>query len=75
MAIKKLIYLEPDQHKRVKELARQAKTSETEVIRRAIDAYANDDRPEAARDKRRVMEYVHAHPSGWLDEPSDFFKE
>jgi predicted transcriptional regulator len=75
MRVKKLVYLDAEQDKRVKQLARKAKTSETEVIRRAIDAYGRDEAAQIARDKRRVMEYVKAHPAGWADDPAEFFHE
>ena len=71
--VKKLIYLDAGQERKLKQLARKAKTSETEVIRRAIDAYGRDETAQIERDKRRVKEYVRAHPSGWADDPADFF--
>ena len=73
MKVKKLVYLDIEQDRRVKELARRAKTSETEVIRRAIDAYGRAESAKAVADKRRVMQYIEAHPAGWADEPSEFF--
>ncbi|MDQ2681817.1 MAG: hypothetical protein M3Y21_12500 [Candidatus Eremiobacteraeota bacterium] len=57
----------------MKQLARKLKTSETEVIRRAIDAYGRDEATQMAADKRRVMKYIEAHPDGWGDDPSEFF--
>lgn len=75
MKVKKLVYLDVEQDKRVKLLARKAKTSETEVIRRAIDAYERDEAAQVAADKRRVMKYVSAHHDGWADEPAEFFHE
>lgn len=71
--VKKLIYLDPDQDRRVKQLARQAKTSETEVIRRAIDAYGRDVTVQLEADKVRVAAYIKAHPEGWDDEPAEWF--
>ncbi|MGH7736362.1 MAG: CopG family transcriptional regulator [Candidatus Tyrphobacter sp.] len=71
--IKKMVYLDSDQDRIVKRLARKGKTSETEVIRRAIDAYGRADAAKVASDTRRVVEYVKAHPKGWADEPSEFF--
>jgi hypothetical protein len=71
--VKKMIYLDAEQDKRLKQLARKAKTSETEVIRRAIDAYGRAEAEQVAADQRRVMQYVKDHPEGWADDPSDFF--
>ena len=71
--MKKFVYLDAEQDKRVKELARKAKTSETEIICRAIDAYGRDDAPGIAAATRRVMEFIKAHPEGWPDEPTDWF--
>ena len=73
MKVKKLVYLDVEQDKRVKQLARKAKTSETEVIRRAIDAYQRNEAEQMAADKQRVMQYVEAHPAGWADDPTEFF--
>lgn len=72
--VKKMVYLEVEQDRIVKRLARKGKTSETEVIRRAIDAYGHAEATQVAADTRRVMDYVKAHPEGWADEPSDFFR-
>ena len=72
--VKKMVYLEPEQDRIVKRLAGEAKTSETEVIRRAITAYGNADAAQLAVDKRRIREYVKAHPKGWADEPSEWFR-
>ena len=47
--VKKMVYLEPEQDAIVKRLARVAKTSETEVIRRAIAAYGDAN---AAKNRR-----------------------
>jgi predicted transcriptional regulator len=71
--VKKMIYLDAEQDKKVKQLARKAKTSETDVIRRAIDAYGRAEAEQVAADQRRVMQYVKDHPDGWADDPSDFF--
>jgi predicted transcriptional regulator len=75
MKVKKLIYLDVEQDRRVKYLARKAKTSETEVIRRAIDAYGREEAAQVAADTQRVMEYIQARPEGWADDPADFFRE
>lgn len=71
--IKKMVYLDEELDHVVKRLARKAKTSETEVIRRAIEAYGHAEAARIVADTRRVMEYVKAHPDGWADEPSEFF--
>lgn len=71
--VKKMVYLDEDQDRIVKQLARERKTSETEVIRRAIDAYARADVARLATDTRQVMDYLKSHPEGWADEPSEFF--
>jgi predicted transcriptional regulator len=73
MRVKKLVYLDDRQDKRVKQLAREAKTSETEVIRRAIDAYGRGEAAEVAADTLRVMKHIQDHAGGWVDEPSEFF--
>lgn len=73
MRVKKLVYMDEEQGKRVKLLARKAKISETELIRRAIDAYGRDEKAKLASDTRRVMEFVEAHPEGWPDEPAEWF--
>ena len=71
--VKKMVYLDEEQDQIVKRLARAGKTSETEVIRRAIEAYGHTDAAQVATDTRRVMEYVKTHPEGWEDEPGEFF--
>jgi hypothetical protein len=73
MKVKKLVYLDAQQDKRVKQLARKAKTSETEVIRRAIDAYARDEAAEVVADTLRVMRHIQEHSGGWVDDPAEFF--
>jgi predicted transcriptional regulator len=75
MGAKKLVDLSSEQLMRVKNLARTAKISETEVIRRAIDAYGRDHDEQVAADKKRVMDYLAANPVGWADDPADFFRE
>ena len=72
--VKKMVYLEDEQDQIVKRLARKGKTSETEVIRRAIDAYGRADAAQVSTDTQRVMDYVKQHPEGWADEPSEFFQ-
>jgi len=71
--IKKMVYLDEGLDQIVKRLARKDHTSETEVIRRAIEAYGRAEAARVAADTRRVMDYVKAHPEGWADEPSEFF--
>lgn len=71
--VKKMVYLAAEQELIIKRLAREAKTSETEVIRRAITAYGQAEAAQVATDTRRVMAYVKMHPEGWADEPSEFF--
>ncbi len=73
MRVKKLVYLDVQQDKRVKQLARKAKTSETEVIRRAIDAYGRGEAAEVAADTKRVMKHIQEHCGGWVDDPAEFF--
>ena len=41
-AVKKMIYLEPDQERLLKKIAAEEKLSETEVMRRALDLYASE---------------------------------
>ncbi len=72
--VKKMVYLEPEQDRIVKRLARETKTSETEVIRRAIAAYGEADAAKLAVDKKRIREYVKAHPEGWADDPKEWFR-
>ncbi len=72
--VKKMVYIDEEQDRIVKRLARKAKTSETEIIRRAIDAYGHAEVAEVATDTRRITEYVKAHPEGWADEPAEFFR-
>lgn len=71
--IKKMVYLDEEQARIVKRLARKEKTSETEVIRRAIEAFGRADAADVLADTRRVMAHFKAHPEGWTDEPSEFF--
>ena len=71
--IKKMVYLEEEQDRIVKRLAREAKTSETEVIRRAIEAYDRTEAAQMAADTRRVMEHIAGYPE-WNDDPEEFFK-
>ncbi|MEO6990777.1 MAG: CopG family transcriptional regulator [Candidatus Baltobacteraceae bacterium] len=71
--MKRLVYLNVEQDKRVRQLARKEKTSVTEVIRRALEAYGRGEAAQAAADKRRAMKYVKAHPEGWADDPEEFF--
>lgn len=59
--VKKLVYLEAEQDRHVKQLAREAGTSETEIIRRAVEAYWES-------------ETAHVFPDGWPDDPTDWFK-
>ncbi|MGA7745634.1 MAG: CopG family transcriptional regulator [Candidatus Aquilonibacter sp.] len=71
--VKKMVYLEEEQDRIVKRLAREGKTSETEVIRRAITAYGDASAAQIASDTRRVMEHLKKHPE-WNDEPAEFFR-
>lgn len=71
--VKKMVYLEEEQDRIVKRLARESKTSETEVIRRAITAYGDSNAARIAADTRRVMEHVKKYPE-WNDEPAEFFR-
>jgi predicted transcriptional regulator len=71
--VKRTIYLEPAQSDIVKRLAREGKTSEAEVIRRAITAYVDAKSAEVAADQRRVMEHLKKYPD-WNDDPAEFFK-
>jgi hypothetical protein len=73
MVVKKMVYLEPAQDEIVKRLAREGKTSETEVIRRAITAYGEANAAKIATDTRRVMEHLKKYPD-WNDDPAEFFK-
>jgi hypothetical protein len=72
--VKKMVYLDAEQDRIVKRLARETKTSETEVIRRAITAYGDADAAGLAAGKRRIREYVKAHPEGWADDPAEWFR-
>lgn len=71
--VKKLVYLEEVQDQRVKQLARAAKTSETEIIRRAVDAYFDREQSRIRQHLERVAAFIKSHPEGWPDEPSDWF--
>ncbi len=71
--IKKMVYLEPAQDEIVKRCAREGKTSETEVIRRAIAAYGEANAARIAADTLRVMEHLKKYPE-WNDDPADFFQ-
>ena len=68
-----MVYLEPMHGEIVKRLAREGKTSETEVIRRAIAAYGEANAAKIAADTRRVMEHLKKYPE-WNDDPAEFFK-
>lgn len=68
-----MVYLDAEQDAVVKRLARKGNTSETEVIRRAIEAYGRADAAQLLTDTKRVAQYVRAHPDGWADDPSEFF--
>jgi hypothetical protein len=70
--VKKMVYLDKEQDDIVKRLAREGKTSETEVIRRAIAAYGDASAAMIAAETRRVMEHLNEHPE-WNDDPSEFF--
>jgi hypothetical protein len=72
--VRKMVYLEAEQDRVVKLLAREMKTSETEVVRRAITAYRDADAGKLAADKRRLREDVEAHPEGWADDPAEWFR-
>uniref|UniRef100_E6Q1S6 Ribbon-helix-helix protein CopG domain-containing protein n=1 Tax=mine drainage metagenome TaxID=410659 RepID=E6Q1S6_9ZZZZ len=71
--VKKMLYLEPEQDEIVKRLAREGKTSETEVIRRAIAAYGDANAAKIAADTHRVMERLREYPQ-WNDDPAEFFQ-
>jgi hypothetical protein len=71
--VKKMVYLEEEQDRIVKRLARENKTSETEVIRRAITAYGDSSAAQIASDTQRVMEHLKEYPE-WNDEPAEFFR-
>ena len=71
--VKKMVYLDAAQVEMVKRLARVGKTSETEVIRRAITAYGDDSVAKVVADTRRVMEHLERFPE-WDDDPAEFFK-
>ena len=73
MKVKKFVYLAIEQDRLVRRLAREAMVSQSEVIRRAIDAFALRQATEVA-DKRRVMKYLSSRPDGWADDPSEFFR-
>ena len=73
-AFKKMVYLGAEQERQIKQLARAARTSDTEIIRRAVAAYWANETAQIAADTTRVMEYVRRHPGGWDDEPSEWFK-
>ena len=70
--VKKMVYLEPAQDAIVKRLAREGKTSETEIIRRAITAYADADAAKIVEETNRVTEHVRRFPA-WNDDPAEFF--
>lgn len=67
-----MVYLAPEHDEIVKRLARERKTSETEVIRRAIAAYGETNTAKVVADTRRVMEHLKKHPE-WNDDPAEFF--
>jgi predicted transcriptional regulator len=69
-----MVCLEAEQDRVVKRLAREMKTSESEVIRRAITAYGDADAAKLVADKRRLREYVETHPEGWPDDPAEWFR-
>lgn len=71
MMVKKVVYLEEAQDQRVKQLARAAKTSDAEMIRRAVDAYFD---ATVRQDVDRVSAFIKSCPAGWPDEPSDRFR-
>ncbi|MDE2481773.1 MAG: hypothetical protein KGN02_06250 [bacterium] len=57
----------------MKQLARAAGTSDTEIVRRAIAAYWQSETARVQADARRIAEHVREHPDGWPDEPSEWF--
>lgn len=73
MTVKKLVYMDAQQDNLVKQMARKAKTSETEIIRRAICAYGRGEAAEMAADTKRVMKHIQDHAGGWVDDPAEFF--
>lgn len=70
--VRKMVYLEPEQDEIVKRLARKLKTSETDVIRRAITAYGGLNAAKIDADTRRVMKHLKKYPD-WNDDPAEFF--
>ena len=73
IGVKKMIYLDPSQNEIVKRLAREAKSSEAEVIRRAIVSYAGASTARMLADTRRVTEHLKKYPE-WNDDPSELLR-
>ena len=65
-------YLEPEQDEMVKRLAREWKTSEKDVIRRAIMAYGGLNAAKIPADTHRDMKHFKEYPD-WNDDPAEFF--
>ncbi len=72
-AFKKMVYFDVEQERQIKQLARAAQTSDTEIVRRAVSAYWKSEAARVKADTRRIAEHVRAHPEGWPDEPAEWF--
>jgi len=70
---KKMVYFDPEQERQIKQLARAAQTSDTEIVRRAVAMYWKSETARVKADARRIAEHVRAHPEGWPDEPAQWF--
>lgn len=60
--VKRAVYLDAQRDEIVKRLAREGKTSQMDVIRRAITAYAEANGAKISADMRRVMEHLEKYP-------------
>lgn len=68
-----MVYFDAEQERQIKQLARAAQTSDTEIVRRAIEAYWASETARVRADARRIAGHVREHPDGWPDEPETWF--
>lgn len=76
--VRKQLYIEPRQERLLKRLAKERGTTEAEIVRAAIDKFANE--PELSREEiwAREVERMRAHAAatqGALQKPRDWKRE
>ena len=72
-AFKKMVYFDAEQERQIKQLARSAQTSETEIVRRAVAAFWESEAARVRADALRIAGHLREHPDGWPDDPADWF--